>query len=346
MRHGKNRGATKKSPQETPQQRKTPIKGEKKKSATAAKPVTHSSIKTWLLHHKLALTNALNRIKHSPIPSFLTVLVVGVALALPAALQVIVKNVESGQQALGTQNQITLFLKTETESGAVNALLEELKRHPGISQVKHITAAQAWDEFRQTKGLQGAGALLNNNPLPDSIVVQARNENQTPEKLELLNKELQALATVDVSKIDMLWIQRLHAIVDFMKYTSLTISIFLIFTVLIVIGNTIKTLGHNFHDEIIVSKLVGANDGYVRRPFLYSGAIFGLGGAIFAIFFVSAGILLLTPQLDEITSLYHSELNIVSLNLSDILSLLLIGVTLGLGGAWISANRLISRMMV
>ena len=346
MKQTKSRGATKKSPPETPQPRKTIPKSEKQKTLSAAKPVTHASIKTWLLHHKLALTNAVARIKRSAIPSFLTALVAGVALALPAALQVIVKNVESAQQALEAQSQIILFLKTGTEPHAVNNLIADLTRHPGISQVKHIPAAQAWDEFRQTKGMESTGALLTNNPLPDSILVQVSGDNQAPEKINLLNKELQALPEVDVSKVDILWIQRLYAIVDFVKYTSLTISVFLIFTVLIVIGNTIKTLGHNFHDEIIVSKLVGASDGYVRRPFLYSGAIFGLAGAAFAIFFVSLGILLLTPQLGEIATLYQAELNIVTLNLSDILSLLLIGIILGLGGAWISANRLISRMVV
>jgi len=342
----KNRGATRKPPTESLQKPQEPTKVEKKKSTAATNPAERSNLKVWLSHHKLALTNAINRIKKSPIPTALTILVVGVALALPASLQVIIKNVEPSQTALSEQAQITLFIEVDAKPASIDAFVAELKTRQDISDVEYIPASKAWEEFQHTTGLSGSSSLLEKNPLPHTVIIRPSTEIQDTVRIESLRKELQVLPLVDLAKIDMLWVERLYAIIDFVKLTSISISIFLIFTVLIVIGNTIKMLGQNFHDEIIVSKLVGASDGYVRRPFLYSGVLYGFAGSCCAILFVFIGVLLLTPQLDQIAALYQTQIDITILSMSDILSLLFIGIILGLGGAWISANRLINKMAV
>ena len=342
----KNRGATRKPSIESPQKPQEPKKVEKKKTTAATNPAERSSLRIWLSHHKLALTNAINRIKKSPIPTILTILVVGVALALPASLQVVIKNVEPSQIALSEQSQITLFLDIDAKPAAIDAFVDELKTRQTLLDVQYIPASKAWEEFQQTTGLSGSSSLLEKNPLPNTVIIRPNTQIQDADHIENLRKELQASPLVDLAKIDMLWIERLYAIIDFVKITAISISIFLIFTVLIVIGNTIKMLGQNFHDEIIVSKLVGASDGYVRRPFLYSGVLYGLAGSCCAILFVFIGILLLSPQLDQIAVLYQTEIDIISLSMSDILSLLFLGIILGLGGAWISANRLINKMAV
>jgi len=337
-----NRGATP-TERKAPTKDSTTNKNNKKKPTPVSIPAERSNLQVWIAHHKLALTNSLDRIKQSPIPTILTILVVGVALALPAALQVVIKNLEATQESLTEQSQITLFIKSTTHSLTINTLVEELQAKAEITEVEFIPAAKAWSDFKQSTGLENADSVLDHNPLPPTIIVKP-SLNASAENIEKLSQELQEIPSVEMAKVDMLWIQRLYSVVDFIKYTSIAISIFLIFTVLIVIGNTIKMLGQNFHDEIIVSKLVGASDGYVRRPFLYSGIIYGFSGAICAIFFVFIGILLLLPKLTEIAMLYQTELNLAVLGINDIFSLLLIGIILGLGGAWISANRLINSM--
>jgi cell division transport system permease protein len=300
----------------------------------------------WAKTHKTAFNNAFQRLTQAPITTLITVLVVGVALSLPSAFQVLIKNLEYGQQSINEQARISLYLTHNASSVDIENLLSEIKVDASIRDAIYISADQGLKDFQKQSTLGNTLTLLDNNPLPAVIQVFPDTRKLDPTQIEALSKEFETFALVDKAQIDVLWLKRLHSITQLIKHATLAISIFLIFTVLVIIGNTIKLIGQDFHDEIIVSKLVGATDGYVRRPFLYSGALYGAFGSIIAITFVGLGTLWLSPQINHISQLYQSQIPLYGLSFNDMLSIIGTGVILGLGGAWIAANRLIHSLSI
>jgi len=291
--------------------------------------------------HKAALQNATARLMKTPIATLLTVLVVAVALSLPAAFQVIIKNLEKGQAAVNEQSRISLYLTKNASQVDIDNLLAEIKLNSAAKQTRYISADQGLQDFKTQTRLNDILDLMSNNPLPAVIHVIPDTQKLNPQQIKSFSEELAQFALVDMAKIDESWINRLFSITQFVKQVTIAISLFLIFTVLIVIGNTIKLLGQDFHDEIAVSKLVGATDGYVRRPFLYSGLIYGLLGGFTALCLVSIGLIWLTPQVEQLSQLHQTQLELTGLGFSDVLTVLSTGMVLGLGGAWVAANRLI-----
>jgi len=343
MRQKKPRGATPKTAAPT---KSSAPPTNKPKATTADQQIKHATLNVWFIMHYNALANAFKRLSRAPLATLLTIMVVGVALSLPAALQVVIKNLATSQQALNEQAGISLFLKPNVPQTEINQLLENLQQNPMVEKTSFKSATEAWQEFQSSAGFQNSTSLLDNNPLPALILVLPKTRDYSPEQVEKLATELQNLAPVDIAQVDINWVKRLFSIVEFFKHSAIYFSVFLIFTVLIVIGNTIKMLGQSFQDEIVVSKLVGATDGFVRRPFLYSGMLYGLAGGICALSFVFIGIFIISPQLNEIAELYQTRISIIGLNFSDILSLLITGIILGLGGAWVAANRMINNIAI
>jgi len=301
---------------------------------------------SWITMHKAAFNNALQRLSLAPITAFLTILVVGVSLSLPAAFQILVKNLESGQQSVDEQSRISLYLTKNASSDDIENLLAEIKTNNTVQETVLISSEQGLKDFQKQNILGNALDLLSDNPLPAVIQIYPDTRKLDPSQIENLSNELAEFALVDKAKIDVLWLKRLFSITEFIKQISLAISLFLVFTVLIVIGNTIKLLGQDFQDEIAVNKLVGATDGYVRRPFLYSGLLYGVCGSVVALSIVLLGLLWVNPQIDQIAQLYQSEISLVGLGFSDVLSILGTGMILGLGGAWVAANRLIHSLSI
>ena len=295
----------------------------------------------WADAHKKALNNALQRLFVAPIATFLTVLVVGVSLSLPTTFQILVNNLENGQQSIDKQSRITLYLENAVSTHDIDTLISELKTEPSILSTAYISAEQGLEDFQKHNVRGNSLTLLGKNPLPAVIQVFPDTHKLSPTQIDALSKQLAKKSQVNTAKIDILWLKRLFAITHFVKQVALIISLFLIFTVLIVIGNTIKLLGRDFHDEITVSKLVGATDAYVRRPFLYSGVLYGALGSIFALCVVLLGLLWLNPHIKEIGELYQTQIILSGLSFGDVLSVLATGMILGLGGAWIAANHLI-----
>ncbi|HFE37697.1 MAG TPA: ABC transporter permease, partial [Gammaproteobacteria bacterium] len=260
-----------------------------------------------------------------------------------ASFQILVNNLENSQQSIDDQARISLYLANTASATDIQALLSKLKAHPDVHEVLYISAEQGLQDFQ--KRMSGnALALLKHNPLPAVIQVFPNARKLDPAQIKALSQQFANLQHVDSAQVDILWLTRLFSIIQFVKQLGLILSVFLIFTVLIVIGNTIKLLGQDFRDEITVYKLVGATDAYVRRPFLYSGLIYGAAGSIFAICFVSLGLFWLNPEVEKLGALYQTQINLIGLNLGDILSILSTGLILGLGGAWIAGNRLIHNL--
>ena len=315
----------------------------KKKPQSAQK---NTAWVNWIATHKAAFHNALQRLLLAPITAFLTITVVGVALSLPSAFQILVNNLENGQQSLDSQSKISLYLTVGTSEADIKRLKIQINAMESIKEIQYISASQGLADFQKTTHLGKSLSQLDDNPLPAVIHVFPNAQQLNPTQIEVMSQELAALSNVDSAHVDAIWLQRLYAITQFIEQMSLAISLFFIFVVLIVIGNTIKLLGQDFREEITVSKLVGATDAYVRRPFLYSGLLYGALGGILALCFILLGLLWFNPQINDIGKLYDTQIMLVGLGFSDVLTILSTGMILGLGGAWVSANRLIHSLSI
>lgn len=298
---------------------------------------------SWLHHlrqqHRLAAQWAIERVLKTRLASSMTIAVIGIALALPAALQVIVKNSLQLTDAGDRQNQITLYLKAGLEDSSAMTFASQLEQRPDIESVEFMGSEDALREFKKSSGFSEALEQLKQNPLPSLVIAYPTIASNEPEKLASLQAELAKLPEVDSAQLDLTWLQRLFAILDLLKQASLLITVFLVIAVVAVVGNTIRLMSQSYRDEIRVSKLVGATDSFVRRPFLYSGAIYGCLGALLALLTVWGGLLALSGPINALSALYQGSFQLLGLDLTDALLLLAIGSLLGLGGSWIAVNH-------
>ncbi len=297
-----------------------------------------------LRHHRQALAGALRRMLKTPLATFMTIMVIAVALSLPAALQLLVKNAQQIGGNIEHKAQLSLFLHQRVTEGQARELQERLAQRSEILAVEFISRQQALEEFRAQSEFGAALDTLGENPLPHVLLVYPRVDDLDPERLEILRADLAALPQVEIAQLDLAWLQRLFAIVEILQRSVAFISLFLTFAVILVVANTIRLMSQNYRDEIEVFKLVGASDAYVRRPFLYSGLFYGAAGSLLALLFVWLATLWLSGPVNELARLYHSDYQLQGLSWDDALTLLTTGMLLGFGGSWAAASRYIKEL--
>lgn len=291
----------------------------------------------WLWHHFFALLKSLAQMARTPVPSIMTVSVIGIALALPTGLYLLLENAQQVSHQWGGAGQISLFLKHEIDEAQVHQLAEQLYRRPEIAGIKVITPEEALQEYRSFSGFEEALDAVDKNPLPAVLVIQPLS-NESSANEHLINS-LQQLPEVDIAQFDMLWLKRLFAIMEIVQRGILILASLLSLAVLLVIGNTIRLAIYNRREEIEITKLVGGTDAFIRRPFLYTGFWYGFLGGLIAWLLVNFSFLLLQEPVKRLTALYYSQFELVTLNIFSSIVLLLSGIILGLTGAWLSVSH-------
>ena len=239
------------------------------------------NIHNYLLRHVQVMLSSLGELWRQPVATSMTLLVIGIALLLPAGLFVILKNVEQVSGEWQHANRISLFLQDEISDKRGEQLAEQLKTWPDIVDVSFQSAQQSLNEFREISGLESLLDTLPENPLPAVIIIEPEEEQQQ-EAIEALLKRLDALPEVDLAQLDMQWLQRLRSINETGQRGISILAILLSLSVLLVIGNTIRLAILNRQTEIRVIKLVGGTNTFVRRPFLYTGMWYGFLGGVLA----------------------------------------------------------------
>uniref|UniRef100_A0A486XLP5 Cell division protein FtsX n=1 Tax=Rheinheimera sp. BAL341 TaxID=1708203 RepID=A0A486XLP5_9GAMM len=293
----------------------------------------------WVNHVRQALSS-LGELWRTPSASVLTIAVLGVSLTLPATLHLLVKNVQQVSDSFTQAAEISLFIKEGSTETQISSLQQILQADNEIARVNYISKQQALDEFAQVSGFGPALTYLNENPLPDVLLVLPKNTGaqSARELLARLSKE----RIVEFGKLDIDWLTRLDAIVSLLRQAVLVIAILLLGAVLLIIGNTIRLSIMNKKDEIEVMKLVGATDAFIQRPFLYSGVWYGVFGGLLAYLIVEAMLWWLQGAIASVTSLYDSSFSLMALSLGEFSSLMLLAMLLGLSGSYLSVRRHIS----
>lgn len=300
-------------------------------------PDFRTLLHAWLESHRASLADSLRRLGKQPIGSFFTCLVMAVALSMPMGLSLLLKNVEKLGGSWQRAAQISLYLKLDAGSREGEALRDEIKGMPGVADAQYVSREQALEEFQQQSGLGEALRELPENPLPGVVVVTPTEVDKPA--LEALRQRLAELPRVEVAQLDLVWVERLAAILKLGDRFVFGLAVMLISALLLVIGNTIRLHIENRRTEIEVIKLVGGTDSYVRRPFLYMGALYGLGAGLLAWGILAFGLNWLNEAVVGLSGLYNSDFALGGVPASDGLSLLIGAVLLGYIGAWIAVAR-------
>lgn len=295
--------------------------------------------KAYLGDHKRVCKESLQRLKQTPVANIMTWLVIGIALALPVGFYVAISNVQALSGRLDSSAQISLFLQQKANDQQIQRLQESLKSWPELAEVKLISKEQGLAEFQAMSGLADVLSHLQDNPLPVVLELTPHSDYSKPKQAEKLLEKLKPLPLVDVAQLDLQWVQRLNAMLILGQKMALGLVLLLSLGVLLIIGNTIRLEVENRREEIVVVKLVGGTDGFIRRPFLYTGMFFGLGGGIVASIIVSLGLAVLNAPVAKLAGLYQSDYRLLGMPLEDVLALWLMAALLGFFGAWLALNR-------
>jgi cell division transport system permease protein len=297
------------------------------------------SLGVALTRHLQALLGALGRLARSPLSTLLTLLVIALALALPASLRLFVTNAQAATGNFGNAIDLSVYLKTDVPLAKAQQLASAARQRSDVAEITLIPADKGLEDFRTYSGFGEALAALRENPLPHVLHVRPRAAASSAAALETLRGYFTAWPEVDLVQVDSQWVLRFNAILDVLRRLLLMAAALLGAGVLAVIGNTIRLEIAGRRAEIEVIKLVGGSNSFVRRPFLYTGTLYGLGGALLAWGILALALALLGESVANLARLYGSHFELLGPTPAEIGVLLGAGAALGWLGAWISAAR-------
>ena len=305
----------------------------------AVAPVRSSRpVSIWFTRHASTSIGSLGRLFRQPFASLMIVLVIAVTLAIPASLSLVVKNAQAVSDGWDNAMDFSIYLKRGLAENDADDLAKLIQQRADVDTVQLITATEALADFKQQSGFGQALDHLSENPLPHTLVVRPSPAN-TSQSMILLQEELGNLPEADLVQVDTEWVQRFHAILDIVKQAIVIGASLLGVAIVVIIGNTIRLDIQNRREEIEVTKLIGASNAFVRRPFLWSGFWYGLFGGLLALGLVQYGLFLLEQPVARLAGLYQSGVTVLSLAPAESLAILAVGVVLGLVGSWFAAAR-------
>ena len=291
-----------------------------------------------LAHHWRAFTFSMGKLSRTPSSSLLTALVIGITLALPAALHLLVANMDALSFSWERTVQASLFLDEDMSVEDGKALTQRLSERAEIESAEYISRDQALKEFQELSGFGDALGMLEDNPLPAVIAVQPSADASNVQIEELLT-ELKNTEGVESARIDQSWLERLNAIITIVQYIVQALAVLLALAVMVTVGNTIRLDIENRKAEIEVMKLLGATNAFVRRPFLYTGVWYGLCGGAVAWLLIQVVLWALTGPVRYLAGLYQSNFSLTGLGFDATISLFILGIFLGWFGSWWTVTR-------
>lgn len=310
----------------------------RKEGASQSRTALADQYSAWLRHHRLSAADSLFRVLDKPGASLLTWLVIGIALALPVGLTIALDNIDRLSASWQSPSQISLFLEHQRSTEEATALVEQLQARADIEFVTLVSREQALEEFRAQSGFADVLDSLESNPLPNLVLVSPA-KGVEGDALAELQATLVARDEVSEAVLDMAWLQRLNQLMALGRRAVLAVGCMLVLGVFLILGNTIRLAIESRRDEIVIVKLVGGSNAFVRRPFLYTGLWYGVGGGALAAIVVALGLWFMGEPVSRLTQLYDSAFRIEGLGIMGGLNLVILGGLLGLAGAWLAVGR-------
>lgn len=310
---------------------------QRREGASQARTGARDRYNAWLRHHRLSAADSLHRVLDNLTSSLLTWLVIGIALALPVGMSVALDNLTQLSRGWDSPAQISLFLRDGLDSEAARKFEAELSARDDVAAAVFIARERALEEFSELSGFADVLGSLEENPLPHLVLVTPAEEGS--ETAQALKAELEAAPQVAQAVLDMAWLQRLNSLVSLSRHLVLAVGGLLVLGVVLILGNTIRLAIESRREEIVIVKLVGGSNAFVRRPFLYTGLWYGVGGGVLAAALVAASLWFLGGPVERLADLYQSDFQLAGLGVMGALNLILLSGLLGLAGAWLAVTR-------
>jgi cell division transport system permease protein len=296
-------------------------------------------VNQWLERHLQTMVGSLGRLFQQPFAALFTILVIGIALALPACLHVLVQNVRAASGDWGSALDISVYMETSSSLEDARRVADRIRQRRDVDDVQLIKADDALEQFRKGSGFGAALDALEENPLPHALVIRPAAGYRAASQIRSLTEALAELPGVDIVQLDTAWVTRFNAILDVVRRIVLLAASLFALGILVIVGNTIRLDIENRRDEIEVTKLVGGSNAFVRRPFLYNGFWYGLGGGLVAWGVVAIAVRTLAEPVQRIASLYGSSFALDGLGWPGISVLVGGGIVLGWLGSFLAATR-------
>lgn len=293
-------------------------------------------MKGWLRHHLHALARAVSQSLGHPLASLLTAVVIGIALALPAGGLLLLDNAGRAIGNEGGRPEISVFLTPAAGKREADEVARRLAVHREISDVRFVPRDAALARLA-ANGLEDVIQDLPSNPLPDAFVLHVAGDD--PALFEALQATIATWPAVEHVQLDSAWVKRVHALIDLGRETVLLLAALLAAALVIVTFNTIRLQLLTQRAEIEVSRLLGATDHFIRRPFLWLGAIQGLLGGLVAWLLVAGMVTALREPVATLAQSYGTVFALQHASAPQVLALLGVAMLLGLGGAQLSVDR-------
>lgn len=321
----------------TPESRVRSRKGPRDSGASQSVTRRRDLLQSWASNHRVVAVDSLSRLMTNFTSSLMTWMVIGIAVAMPAWMYVLLNNAGAVSQDWDGHPRVIVYLKSDVSFGKAVELSEQLLNLQEVTAAEYISPDDALQEFKTLSGFGEVVDSLEENPLPAVIMLNPASGDVT--EVEKLVQRLKNYPPIESISVDLQWLQRLYSILQLARRSILAVSVVLAFAVALIIGNTIRLAIESRRSEIEVVKLVGGTDAFVRRPFLYTGFWFGLGGGLVAWLLVEASLMWVSAPVAELAGLYNSDFVLVGLGARVGVLLFIISAGLGLIGAWLAVNR-------
>ena len=296
-----------------------------------------SPLRVPLRQHREILAEVTGRLLRQPGATLMTVVVLAAALALLAALLLVTDNLERLAGRFEAPGKLSVFLTAE--ASGPDGLEDRLRRLEGVANVRFVGPDQALTEASRLLELGDALQGLSDNPLPGSFEVTLAPAQRAPARMAALADTIGAWSAVDQVQYDRRWVERFQAAVSFLRRTGAVTAVLLGAVVVLIIGNTIRLAVLNRRREIEVIKMIGGTDAFVRLPFLYTGLIQGLAGALLAGVLVAVAVAVLDASAGELAARYGSHFALHGPGPAYLGGLLAVGGGLGWLGSRLAVGR-------
>lgn len=297
---------------------------------------------SWIFAHADALRDSMRRLLQQPFATVLNVIVFGIALALPCGFYLGLDNVARFSRQLTSEPQLSLFLTVNADAGDVRDVEERLTRHPAVAEFRFVDRSNALEDLKRASGMSDVLSELQSNPLPHAFVVSGKSAD--PDLLEGLRDEASQWPNVEHVQLDSEWARKLDAGLRIGRLLVTLLGVLLAVALVAVTFNTIRLQILTRGDEIEVSKLIGATNHFIRRPFLYLGSLQGLLGGAGAWFIVTIAVHMLNQELASFGGLFGLSPALGHMTPQQVAVLLALAALLGWLGAWMSVSRHLWRM--
>lgn len=291
-------------------------------------------MKTWSSQHYIAAISAWLRLWQSPLNTTLALLVIGLTLSLPGGAYVFLDKLSALSERAASAQQISVFMALDASPQELSNIEGKLKQHAWHFRL--VGKDAAWQEMQSKPGMSDVLVGLTRNPLPDAFVVDVGA--QPPEIMEKLRTEFLSWPRIAHVQIDVGWVQRLDAILRLGRLGVSLLTVLFGAGLVAVIFNTIRLQVLAQAEEIEVSRLIGATNAFIRRPFTYLGFMQGFLGGLLAVFILSLTMMRLEAPVAEIVALYGGEYSLGRLLPEHTFALLGGGGLLGWIGAWLAVS--------